>query len=218
LRDVCSNASVPLRRVSRGDVRRRELAAVAELVFLEFGYADTTMQTIATRAGASKETLYRHFISKEALFAEVVHAQAQRILGTCAGLTTAGEPRDVLRDVGLSLFRSMNGRDGLCLFRIVVAEAQRSPELGAIFLEHGPGLIHRLLGSFLDDATARGLVACPDIPQATRLFLGAVLGNYHSLSLVAPLAPPLSDDIMESHVDAAIAMFFARYGVPGITV
>jgi TetR/AcrR family transcriptional repressor of mexJK operon len=198
-------------------VRRRELAAVAEGVFLEFGFADTKMQTIATRAGASKETLYRHFISKEALFAEVVQAHAQRILGTCEGLTTAGEPRDVLRDVGLSLFRAMNGRDGLCLYRIVVAEAQRSPELGAIFLEHGPGLLHRLLGDFLDEAKARGLVTCPDTSQATRLFLGAALGNYHSMSLVAPLTAPLSDNVIESHVDAAVDMFMVRYGLPDVT-
>ena len=182
------------------------------MVFLEFGYADTTMQRIATRAGASKETLYRHFVCKEALFAEVVHVHAQHILATCEGLTTEGAPHDVLRKVGLSLFRSMNGRDGLCLFRIVVAEAQRSPELGAIFLEHGPGLVHRLLSGFLDSAKSRGLVTCPDSLQATRLFLGAVLGNYHSLSLVAPNAAPLSDEVMQSHVDAAVDMFMARYG------
>ena len=38
------------RRIPRGDVRRRELARVAEDVFLETGFADTTMQMIASRA------------------------------------------------------------------------------------------------------------------------------------------------------------------------
>jgi TetR/AcrR family transcriptional regulator, mexJK operon transcriptional repressor len=204
-----------LRRVPRGETRRRELARVAEDVFLQFGYTDATMQTIASRAGASKETLYRHFVSKEALFAEVVHAHAVRLLGPCDGLVTSGDPRHVLREVGLNLFRSMNGQDGLSIFRIVVGEAQRSPELGAIFLRHGPGLVHELLSNFLADATARGRMRCEDAAQATRLFLGAVLGSYHCLSLVDPCAPPLSDALISAHVEAAVAMFMSCYGVGG---
>ena len=212
---VQRTAVATCRRIPRGEARRRQLASVAEAAFLDNGYADTTMQMIATRAGASKETLYRHFTSKEALFAEIVHAHALRILGSCDGLTTSGDPRGVLRDLGLSLFRSMNGRDGLRIFRIVVAETQRSLGLGAIFLEHGPGFVHKLLSTFLESASARGLIECPDSGQATRLFLGAVLGNYHSLSLVDPGALPLSDTVIESHVEAAVSMFMARYGRRG---
>ena len=64
------------RRIPRGEKRRDEIAAVAERVFLELGFNDTTMQIVASRAGASKETLYRHFGSKEGLFSEVVRARA----------------------------------------------------------------------------------------------------------------------------------------------
>ena len=64
------------RRVPRGRERRDQLVAVAEHVFLERGFSESTMQMIATRAGASKETLYRHFANKEALFAEVVSRKA----------------------------------------------------------------------------------------------------------------------------------------------
>jgi len=70
-----------VRRVPRGRERREQLVRVAEEVFLVHGFADSTMQTIASRAGASKETLYRHFASKEALFAEVVGRRAAQISG-----------------------------------------------------------------------------------------------------------------------------------------
>ena len=69
------------RKVPRGPTRRMELAAIAEKVFLKHGYVETTMQMIASEAGSSKETLYRHFASKEALFAELIGARAAAIAG-----------------------------------------------------------------------------------------------------------------------------------------
>ncbi|MCI0600466.1 MAG: TetR/AcrR family transcriptional regulator, partial [Beijerinckiaceae bacterium] len=67
------------RRVPRGQKRREEIAAIAERLFLERGFAETTMQLVAARARASKETLYRHFGNKEELFADIVRRRAARI-------------------------------------------------------------------------------------------------------------------------------------------
>ena len=71
------------RRIPRGEKRREEIAEVAERVFLELGFNETTMQIVASRAGASKETLYRHFGSKEGLFSEVVRARTARFSRWC---------------------------------------------------------------------------------------------------------------------------------------
>ena len=68
--------SAVIRKVPRGERRRSELIDVAEKMFLELGFADTTMQMIAERAGASKETLYAWFQNKETLFNTLV---AQRL-------------------------------------------------------------------------------------------------------------------------------------------
>jgi len=74
-------AEKAVRRVPRGEKRREEIAAVAERVFLHRGFTDTTMQIIAEEASASKETLYRHFGSKEGLFFEVIRSRSVRITG-----------------------------------------------------------------------------------------------------------------------------------------
>jgi TetR/AcrR family transcriptional regulator, mexJK operon transcriptional repressor len=79
--DLAHSEAQKPRRIPRGEKRREEIAAVAERVFLELGFTDTTMQIVASRAGASKETLYRHFGSKEGLFSEVVRARAVRVYG-----------------------------------------------------------------------------------------------------------------------------------------
>ncbi|MGH9075901.1 MAG: TetR family transcriptional regulator [Acidimicrobiales bacterium] len=54
-----------------GDARRR-LLDVAIAQFSTYGYAKVTISAIASRAGMAKGTVYRHFQSKEELFAAVV--------------------------------------------------------------------------------------------------------------------------------------------------
>lgn len=202
----------PARRVPRGDARRRELAAVAERVFLDHGFTDTTMQMIASRAGASKETLYRHFAGKEALFAEIVSCRAAQIFRPESASARDGRPRIVLANLGLSLLRMMLQGDARSLFRVVVAEAPRAPDLGVIFYTRGPGTVLDRLTTYLRAASAKGQLHCRQPARAANLFVGAVTANLHVQVLVAPPAQPISEADMRAHVRGAVAMFLARYG------
>jgi AcrR family transcriptional regulator len=119
------------RRVQRGQKRREEIAVIAERIFLERGFTETTMQFVAVRAGASKETLYRHFGNKEELFAEIVRRRSARITGGQDGeLDMTGTPREVLGRLGLNLLLFLTRADSLSFYRIMVAEAARVPDLG----------------------------------------------------------------------------------------
>ncbi len=202
------------KRIPRGEKRREEIAAVAERVFLELGFTDTTMQIVASRAGASKETLYRHFGSKEELFSEVVKARAERVFGGSEGeLQLHGEPREVLMQLGFNLLRMILNEDPLCLFRIVVAEVARTPELGRIFFKQGPQRILHQLTAYLENATRQGRLNCPDPTLAARLYLGAVVANRHIMLLVAPDVEVITEEKIRHHVEAAVALFLAKYAV-----
>jgi TetR/AcrR family transcriptional regulator, mexJK operon transcriptional repressor len=200
------------RRIPRGEKRREEIAAVAQRVFLERGYAETTMQIIASRAGASKETLYRHFGCKEDLFSEIVQIRAMGVFkGMVGECGLQGEPREVLRTLALNLLRLLMSPDSLALYRLVLIETPRTPEVGRIFFEQGPAEVMRQLTGYLDSATKRRLLNCPDPLQATRLFLGSVIGNRHMIALVAPDWEVVTEEKLHRHVDAAVAMFLAKY-------
>lgn len=200
------------RRIPRGEKRREEIAAVAERVFLDLGYTETTMQIVASRAGASKETLYRHFGSKEGLFSEVVRARTARFFGGVEGEPCLqGAPKEVLMQLGFNLLAKLLHEDPICLFRIVVSEAPRAPELGRIFFEQGPLLVLQQLTLYLEGATRQGLLACDDPTLAARLFLGAVVGNRHIMMLVAPGWEPLTEATIRHHVEESVALFLARF-------
>ncbi|MDQ6701639.1 MAG: TetR/AcrR family transcriptional regulator [Pseudomonadota bacterium] len=201
------------RRVPRGQKRREEIAAIAERIFLERGFTETTMQLVAARAGASKETLYRHFGNKEELFAEIVRRRSARITGGQDGELDMNEtPREVLGRLGLSLLDFLTCADSLSFSRVMVAEAVRAPELGRIFYAQGPARVHRELARYLGCATRRGELHCPEPQLAAKLFLGAIVANYQILGLIAPGFEPFKPEKMRVHVEEAVSLFLARYG------
>src|SRR5260221_12827925 len=142
------------RRVRRGETRRCEVAAVAQRIFLERGYSQTTMQAIAEEAGASKETLYRHFGSKEGLFIEIVREKSAQIaMRLDEEITLHASPDEVLTRVGTSLLTTLSCGEVLSFYGWVIAETPRAPELGRIFYELGPAMVRAKLRDYLERAT-----------------------------------------------------------------
>jgi TetR/AcrR family transcriptional regulator, mexJK operon transcriptional repressor len=198
--------------IPRGERRRREIAEVAERVFFESGYADTTMQMIAVRAGASKETLYRHFGSKEGLFAEIVETRAKSFLDDLdENFERPDSVEGVLRNLGLRMLDTMVGDEGISLCRVVVAEASRNPELGEIFFARGPDRVRARLAEFLAAARARGELSCADPTLAARVFLGAIVTSYHLTRLVLQSPPVATREEVRAHVDEVVDMFLLKY-------
>jgi TetR/AcrR family transcriptional repressor of mexJK operon len=188
-----------------------ELAGVAERLFLKHGFVETTMQMIASEAGSSKETLYRHFASKEALFAELISTRAAAIAGPQSALANDEPPEKVLMELGLSLLHVISIRDASSLLSIVVAETHRAPELAGIFYCQGPGATLERLTAYLRSATRRGQLRCPDPQRAAKLFLGAVIAHHHLHSLISQPAKPLTKSEMRKHVRAAVEMFLSHF-------
>lgn len=195
------------RRVPRGEKRRSEIAQTAEAVFLERGYAETTMQIIAERAGASKETLYRHFGCKAELFSEVMRRRSAHLVADAAELR--GPPQKALQRFALELIEFLARPDSVRLYRLVVAETAREPELGRIFFENGPGRLLGTLAAYLAAADAAGELSCAEPARAARLFAGSVL-MYAQISVLF-LGAPLERGDLAAHVREAVDLFLARY-------
>ena len=185
---------------------------MAEAVFLAQGFADTTMRDVAARAGASTETLYRHFGSKEDLFAEVVSNRANHLGDWCdADLERPKPMAEVLRDVGIDLLEVTSSPEVTTLLRIVVAEVPRDPAIGRTFYRVGPERRWEWLTAFLKRAQERGEFVGTNPGLAASIFLGAVMSHAHTARLILQEPPPVSRAEIEERVDEVVAMFMARY-------
>src|SRR5439155_19240533 len=110
----------------RDPVRRRAVLQAAATSFAHGGYAATSMEDIAARAGISKLIVYRHFGAKETLYRAVLEQvfarQAELFLNNIAhGLQAAGSTQALL-DV------AREWPDG---FRLVWRHAAREPQFAA---------------------------------------------------------------------------------------
>ena len=145
-------------------LQRRKRSAIldgAKTVFLSQGFGLATMDDVAAAAGVGKQTVYRHFKSKEALFVGLVSAmcaQVGALLAGAQGEQSDGAPEVELRELGWSLARSLITQDNLRLYRAIVAEAERLPELGQVFYENGAKVVRafaaKILRKRFDESTA----------------------------------------------------------------
>ena len=132
-----SNGAATRLRRSRGKI----LAAAAE-VFLRHGFLGTNMDAIAEKADVSKQTVYAHFNSKEALFIQVVEAMT----GEAAHELREGieEPLDdrpvkeFLLGLAVDQLTVVMTPRLMRLRRMVIGEVERFPELGQSLYENGP--------------------------------------------------------------------------------
>lgn len=142
--------------------RRAAIVAVAQRLFLEQGYAATTMSAVAEAMGGSKATLWAHFSSKEALFAAVADSMVGGFAESMDELL-GGQRFSIrgLREFCLRFFEKLLSDESTTLFRMIIAESGRFPELGELFFARGPeqtaGRLERYFAGAFAAAEARRL-------------------------------------------------------------
>ncbi|HLU98946.1 MAG TPA: TetR/AcrR family transcriptional regulator [Thermobifida alba] len=88
-----------------GKERREQLLAIGRELFAERGFAATSVEEIAARAGVSKPVVYEHFGGKEGVYAVVVDREMQCLLGLVSDALVEGSPRQKLEGAALALLR-----------------------------------------------------------------------------------------------------------------
>jgi len=195
--------------------KRAQILEGAALVFASDGYEGASMSRIALEAGVSKGTLYNHFPSKAALFSAYVERECARNLARVfEGAAHDGEPAAVLRQIGLRMVQMIMSRVGQTIYRVVISEAAKFPELARAFFEAGPSRAIRHLADWLAEETRRGqlLVADPDF--AAEQFFSLCQARL-VLRQKLMLEPDPSPGEIERVVDAAVAMFLKTYRAAG---
>ena len=202
-----TTATVPRTR-PRGEIRRAQILDAAVEVFLENGYGGATIDLVVERAGASKATVYSFFGGKDGLFAAIVEERAERIL------SAFGDPEVVHSDVRHALAhiaqRYMEvamAPDAVGLWRLIIAEGTRFPELARTFYQLGPDRTYAHLAGMLSDWRERGLIRLDDPQRAAVQFFDSVGGDLHRRAMAGILPKNLRAEIQRG-IDHAVQVFW----------
>jgi len=122
--------------------KRFAIVRAARQAFLEGGYAQTSMDRIAKAAGVGIKTVYRHFEDKDDLFSAVMQAACNpaafdHVSGRWKEPKNEAErpwfakpPHSALVAAGIEYLHHVLSDEQLALYRVVIRDAHRFPELG----------------------------------------------------------------------------------------
>jgi TetR/AcrR family transcriptional regulator, mexJK operon transcriptional repressor len=195
--------------------KHRQIIEAATSVFMKSGYDGTSMEEIAAQAEVSKQTVYKHFADKERLFSEMVLAttgQMDRLVALVAG--PLADTRSLKKDLtvlGRQFIASLMDPPVLRLRRLVIANADRMPQLGRAWYQQGFERALATLASCFGGLAKRGLLSVDDPLLAAHHFVGLLLWIPVNQAMFTGDEQPYSKIALERYADAAVSTFLAAY-------
>ena len=187
----------------RSDAKRDAILRGAKAVFLKHGFESTSMDVVALRAGVSKMTVYRHFGSKEALFAGVITDLCERIVDGDLREIFELPPREALMTFARKMIAIVFAHETVELHRIVIAESRRFPKLGRLFYQSGPEACITALATYFNRHVDDVRFKVRNPRRAAEEFLELLRGYAHLRVMLGLERIPSSAE-MEERIEGAI--------------
>lgn len=192
-----SSVSMPKARRTLDPTKRAAILDGARVVFMREGFSQGSMDAVAAQAGVGKQTIYRHFQSKDALVVALVEAMcAPEVRQSPPQVLPAG---DHLRGLLLAFVAGVASVDSVRFYRAIVAEAERTPGLGRLFWEAGPRRIRAAIARFMTEEYG---VASASILADQLVHLA--LGDAYQHLVLGTGAP--GPEVFERQIDAALKL------------
>ncbi len=188
-----------------GVERRRQIIEAAAALFSRKGFRGTTTREVSEAAGVSEATVFKHFATKEDLYAAIIEAksQTQQILTTAMRAATEADDVEVLR----TLAREMIARTQAdpTLMRLLFFSALEGHALSDMFFRSRVQQLDDFLSRYIADRVAAGAFRPVDPIQAAWNFIGMIA--YHLLlrELFGQKPPPHLTT--QRAIDEMVALF-----------
>jgi AcrR family transcriptional regulator len=196
-----SAGELPNPTFRRGEAVRRKVLAATIASLIEDGYAATTVESIATRAGVHKTTIYRRWTTRERL---VVEALAERV-GADIPLPDTGAIEVDLRELARRFVRWATSADGSAMIATMVTAGAEGEEIARARRDFFASRF-RQAAIVIDRAIAREEIPVGTTPASV---LRMMLAPLYFRLLIVP--EPLTEDAADEA--AAIALLAARNGL-----
>lgn len=184
-------------------------------IFLHRGYAMTSMDAIASRAAVSKSTLYGYFSSKREIFGDVVSLGVAPFAASFSIPERIDDLRHCLKNIANSYCAIICAPDSLAMYRAVLAEAPKQPEIGTIFYNARIADARTRITSLFRSLSYRSLLyfQSDDEPEiASDLFLSMLSGAQHQTALFGVAA---QNPTLAQRMEMAVDLLICRFGCGG---
>lgn len=187
----------------------------AARVFAQDGYEGASMSRIAAEAGVSKGTLYNYFTCKAELFADYVQRDCgRRVALVFDDLDYDSPPEQMLSQIGRRMITMLVSEHALVMHRMVVAEAEKFPELARSFYQSGPAPAVAHLAAYLRRCCTDGRLDVPDPEFGAEQFFALIQSRLYMKRQLLLTALPNAAQI-DHVVESAVRLFTRGYAAGG---
>jgi TetR/AcrR family transcriptional regulator, mexJK operon transcriptional repressor len=196
--------------------KRKAIVDAAVEIFLRSGYLGTSMDEVAALSEVSKQTVYKHFSSKEALFIEIVTSMTNAVSDSVhVPVREPGSAKELptfLRNYALRQLTAVMTPRILQLRRLGIAEAPRFPDLGKALYDCGPARAIDAIAALFAGLMRRGFLVQGDPKVVAANFNWLVMSDpLNRVMFLGDAAIPSRAEL-ERHVGEAVRVFLAAYG------
>jgi TetR/AcrR family transcriptional repressor of mexJK operon len=188
----------------------------ASCLFLKDGFANTSMDTVAKASGVSKQTVYSHFDSKDALFQAAITSKcrtyqldAQQLVEASSGTMSFSE---CMKKVGAQFVRLLQDKEAVAMFRVIIAEAANNTHVANLFYQAGPQAYLATLSNVVEQY-GHGKLSKDCAHELAFDFCSLLKGEFHTMMLCG-LKAPMSEKSIEKYVSQAVEkveLLFTHY-------
>lgn len=181
---------------SAAQLKRNQILQGALHIFLQNGYEGTSMDRVATAAGVSKITIYKHFQDKEGVFTALIEqVTAQRFHRVFGDLDFEEPPAIALRKLAQRLLHLLAiDEEYIAFLRLLIGESGRFPALAQLFVRALPQKVWALLSDYI---AAHPELNSPHPDATARIFVGTLMSHVMTQKLLHGEAiAPINQDIL----------------------
>jgi len=191
--------------------KRQAILDAAKILFLTHGYANTSMDAVASAAGVSKLTVYSHFNDKETLFSAAVVAKCEEQLPPLFFELPEGiAVEHVLLNIARGFHQLINSEESVNLHRLIMALGSQDPNLSLIFFQAGPERMVQGMERLLTRIHETGALNI-DLPRNAAEHFFCLIKGAGNFRLLYGCGEPLSEEASERHVQEVVALFMRAY-------
>jgi AcrR family transcriptional regulator len=194
-------------QVRPDDETRQIIYEAARHAFADGGYAATSMEAVARRAGVSTRTLYRLIPNKASLFDGMVTDRLDRTLASVdLNAIDHAEIEEALYAALMACAELTLDEEVIALQRMVLQEAGKFSDIAGMFYKNGIQRIAAALADWLRVQQKRGLIDLDDIDEAAGMLLGMVASAPRRAAMFGGVPLPPRSQI-EARVRRCAALF-----------
>jgi AcrR family transcriptional regulator len=198
------------------DETRRIIYEAARHEFAGNGFAATSIETVARRAGVSTKTLYRLIPNKAALFEDMVSDRIDRFVSEVN--LRAADHADIEQALAAALVACAElalDEETIALQRMLLQEAGKFSDIAGMFYKNAIQRTVVALADWLRVQQKRGLIALDDGDEAAGMLLGMVASAPRRAAIFGGVPLPSRSQI-KVRARACAALFLRGCQVRGI--